>query len=347
MSVARIRDNPDNRGVCPAERWCRVLDVRDLRKSYGDVPALRGVDLHVAEGEIVGLLGPNGAGKTTLVSIVAGLRRPDAGEVRIAGDDPTKASTRRLVGLAPQELGIYASLTVRENLSLFAEMAALGGNALTRRIEEVAELLSLTALLDRPAQFLSGGEKRRVHTGMALVHRPRLLLLDEPTTGVDVSTRADLLSAVRGLGAEGAAICYSTHYLPEVEALGASVAIIDRGEIVARDTVSHLVAQHGTSAVELRFDGPAPAVPAGWSGIVEGSLLRLASVSPASDAGAVLNLLGPDLARLQSCELVRPNLETVFLSLTGRRYADDYPDEQVVPAPADPVVEEVPDVVAS
>jgi len=325
-----------------------VLDVRNLRKSYGDVPALRGVDLHVGEGEIVGLLGPNGAGKTTLVSIVAGLRKPDSGAVRIAGADPTKPATRRMVGLAPQELGIYASLTVRENLAVFAEMAGLRGRPLAGRIDEVAELLSLQALLDRPAQFLSGGEKRRVHTGMALVHRPRLLLLDEPTTGVDVSTRADLLAAVRGLGAEGAAICYSTHYLPEVEALGASVAIIDRGEIVARGPVADLIAQHGSSAIELRFDGAAPDVPAGWSGVVDGNLLRLASASPASDAGAALSLLGPDVGRLQSCELVRPNLETVFLSLTGRRYADDYPDESVVPAPAVPVTvtEVVADVVA-
>ncbi|MFL5846143.1 MAG: ABC transporter ATP-binding protein [Solirubrobacteraceae bacterium] len=327
-----------------------MLDVRGLCKSYGDVPALRGVDLQVAEGEIVGLLGPNGAGKSTLVSIVAGLRRADAGTVFVAGADPTKPATRRQIGLAPQELGIYPSLTVRENLALFADMASLRGRARSVRIDEVASLLSLSQLLDRPCQFLSGGEKRRVHTAMALVHRPRLLLLDEPTTGVDVATRTDLLAAVRGLAADGAAVCYSTHYLPEVEALGASVAIIDRGRMVARGTLAELVAQHANASIELRFDGTAPRVPSGWSGSSEGSVLRLRTESLAADAAAVLGALGADAARLQAVELVRPSLESVFLTLTGRRFtADDagaYPERGTVPSPTAPAAEEVRDVLA-
>ena len=327
-----------------------MLDVQGLTKSYGDLTALRGVDLHVAEGEIVGLLGPNGAGKTTLVSIVAGLRRADSGTVRVAGEDPTKPATRRQIGLAPQELGIYVSLTVRENLALFADMAGLRGRARGARIDEVASLLSLQQLLDRPCQFLSGGEKRRVHTAMALVHRPRLLLLDEPTTGVDVSTRSDLLAAVRGLAEDGAAVCYSTHYLPEVEGLGASVAIIDRGRMVARGPLAELVAQHGNAAIELRFDGAAPVAPSGWTGATEGSVLRLHTESPASDAAAVFGALGADAARLQGVELVRPSLESVFLSLTGRRFAVDdigaYPEQAAVPAPTQPHAEEVSDVLA-
>jgi len=327
-----------------------VLDARGLVKFYGNVPALRGVDLHVAEGEIVGLLGPNGAGKTTLVSIVAGLRRADAGTVQVAGGDPSKPATRRQIGLAPQELGIYPSLTVRENLTLLADMALLRGRARYARIDEVASLLTLQHLLDRPCQFLSGGEKRRVHTAMALVHRPRLLLLDEPTTGVDVATRTDLLAAVRGLAAEGAAVCYSTHYLPEVEALGASVAIIDRGVMVARGALTELVAQHGSAAIELRFEGPAAEVPSGWTGTVEGNVLRLRSESPASHAAAVFAALGADAARLQSVELVRPSLESVFLTLTGRRFtADDsaaYPGGAALPSPAAAPAEEVRDVLA-
>ena len=327
-----------------------MLDVRGLCKSYGDVPALRGVDLRVAEGEIVGLLGPNGAGKTTLVSIVAGLRRADAGSVTVGGADPANPSTRRQIGLAPQELGIYLSLSVRENLGLFADMALLRGRQRTARIDEVAALLSLDQLLDRRCQFLSGGEKRRVHTAMALVHRPRLLLLDEPTTGVDVSTRTHLLAAVRGLAAEGAAVCYSTHYLPEVEELGASVAIIDRGCMVARGPLAQLVTEHGNAAIELRFDGAAPAVPAGWSGWAEGNVLHLRTESPAADAAVVFAALGADAARLQGMELVRPSLESVFLSLTGRRFAVEdtatYPVHTAVPSPSVPVSEEVPDVLA-
>jgi ABC-2 type transport system ATP-binding protein len=314
-----------------------VLDVQDVHKSYGNVVALRGVDLYVNAGEIVGLLGPNGAGKSTLVSIVAGLRRPDRGVVQVGGADPARAATRRNIGLAPQDLGIYPSISVRDNLAVFAHMAGLRRAALHARVNEVAELLGLTALLDRPAQFLSGGEKRRVHTAMALVHRPRLLLLDEPTTGVDVSTRADLLAAVRGLAADGAAICYSTHYLPEVESLGASVAIIDHGRIIAGGMVADLVAQHATAAIELRFDGPAPSPPAGWSGVVDGPLLRLTTAAPAQDAAAVLSALDGAAHRVTSIELVRPSLESVFLALTGRRYAaeEQPPDAATVEESAD------------
>src|SRR5215218_8626812 len=176
-----------------------LLEIRSLAKSYGDVCALEDVDLDLAEGEILGLLGPNGAGKTTLISIVAGLWAPDRGTVRVGGidvrSDPTGA--RALMGIAPQDLGVYLPLTVRNNLRFFGRMVGLRGRDLTGRVEEVADALELTGLFDRKAQQLSGGEQRRLHTAMALLHRAPLLLLDEPTAGVDVATRNRLLDLVR------------------------------------------------------------------------------------------------------------------------------------------------------
>jgi len=229
------------------------LIIENLSKSYGSVTALAGVDLEIGAGEIVALLGPNGAGKTTLVSIVAALLQPDSGQVRINGVDPHAhpQKARRHLGVAPQETGVYPVLSARDNLRFFGSLAGLGKGDLRRRIEEVAKAFELSRLLDRQAQTLSSGERRRLHTAMALMHSPSLLLLDEPTAGVDVEARAHLMEVVRGLADAGAAIVYSTHYLAEVEELDASVAILDRGRIVARDSVRGLIRSHGRSRIEL------------------------------------------------------------------------------------------------
>ncbi len=303
-----------------------MLAVRDLRKSYGKVLALRGVDLDIAAGEICGLLGPNGAGKTTLVSIVAGLRKPDSGMVTVGNVDALRDpfTARRYLGLAPQDLGIYPTVRVRDNLVCFGELADLRGQALRKRVDWVAELFELTAFMDRPARTLSGGEKRRLHTAMAVLPRPPLLLLDEATTGVDVRTRGRVLEAVRQLAAEdGAAICYSTHYLQEVEALGASVAIIEQGRVIARGALGELVRLHGTAAVELTFEGEPPTVELDRRVEIDDSTLRVYGDDPAGDAAVVLGRLGAHAGRLRAIELVAPSLESVFLALTGRRYRDD------------------------
>jgi len=305
-----------------------MLRVEGLRKSYGAVAALRGVDLEVPAGEIVSLLGRNGAGKSTLVSIVAGLRRADAGSVTIAGLDVLKhaRAARRVIGVAPQDIGIYPIVSVRQNLRLFAELAGLPRRAVAASIRDVAEAMRLEDLLDRLAGQLSGGQKRRLHTAMALLHRPRLLMLDEATAGADVESRAHLLDMVRELAAQGSAVLYSTHYLHEVETLDASVVLLDGGRVIARGRVRELVAAHARTSVELRFDGPPPPLAlAGLQGRYgrterHGDLLRIVTGDPAGTIAEAVPALGAATPRLRSVEVVRADLESVYLALTGHRY---------------------------
>jgi len=305
-----------------------MLEAAGLYKAYGGVEALRGVDLTIRPGEVVALLGHNGAGKTTFVSIVAGLRRPDAGSVVVSGIDVARRpyDVRQYIGLAPQDLGIYPVVTVRENLVLFGELAGLTGRQLASRIDDLAEALELTELLARSAATLSGGEKRRLHTAIALLHRPPLLLLDEPTTGSDVRTRLNLLEVVRNLAADGSAVCYCTHYLAEVEALGASVAILERGRLIASGLVADLIARHGSASVEMCFEGPAPQISLDGATVVSDSVLRISAPDPTAAAATALAALGTAASRLQSIDIIHPSLESVYLELTGRRFEIEEPE---------------------
>jgi len=302
-----------------------TLAIEGLEKAYGVNTALAGVDLRVEAGTILGLLGPNGAGKTTLVSIVAGLRRPDAGHVEVCGIDVVRAphAARPLIGIAPQDTGVYLPLTVRHNLRYFAGLAGMSKAETASRIEHVADALGLTEMLGRRAAQLSGGERRRLHTAIALLHRPSLILLDEPTTGADVVTRAQILDLVRALADEGSAVVYSTHYLHEIETLDADVAFIDRGRIVARGRTGNLIREHGSSALLLTFFGSVPDAARVAGAVVDGTSVRIPADDPAARAAQLLPDLGADARQLSSIEIVRPSLESVYLAVTGRRYAAD------------------------
>ena len=196
-----------------------ALDVREIRKSYGTHEVLRGVDLRVEPGQILGLLGRNGAGKSTLITILCGLRRADSGTTSICGHRPASADAARLIGYAPQELGIYPDLSVAQNLAAFGELHGLGRREAASRADEVMELLGLSEKRGQRASHLSGGQQRRLHAGMAIMHRPRLVFMDEPTVGADVEARSQILRAVRQLADEGAAVVYTSHYLAEFEEL--------------------------------------------------------------------------------------------------------------------------------
>jgi ABC-2 type transport system ATP-binding protein len=294
-----------------------MLVVRDVHKRYGDVTALRGASFEVSAGSIVSLLGRNGAGKSTLLSIVAGLLKADAGSVMVDGID-VLANPRHatgLVGIAPQHTGIYPPLTVRENLEFFGELGGLSRSDRRKRASTVAEQLGLASLLERRAMKLSGGEARRLHTGCALMHRPKVLMLDEPTVGADVSTRAQLIEAVRQLAADGAAIVYTTHYLPEVEALEAAIVIIESGEVIASGTRADLLNAHEGTGLELTTLESLSPVVAASIGAVESSRCSYL-VQNATMAEAVAKLAAAGVG-IESIRARKADLESVFLAVTG------------------------------
>ena len=299
------------------------LEAEGLCKAFGPTVALDGVDLRIVPGEVVGLLGRNGAGKTTLASVIAGLVEPDAGTLTIGGVDARRhpRRARRSLGFAPQTTGVYETLTVEQNLRFFAELVGLRGRSLGGRLEKVCQMLLLEPLRAQRCQTLSGGEKRRLHTAIALLGRPRLLLLDEPTVGADVVTRVALLGAVKALAREGSAVLYTSHYLPEVEEIADSVTIVDAGRVVARGGLEELTRTFGRSGIELTFDGAAPGVGLEtWAVEYAGSTLRLETTTPAEVMPLVLQALGPDADRLRAVNFIQPDLESVFLALTGERF---------------------------
>ena len=324
--------------------------MRGLRRSFGPVEALAGVDLTVAAGEVAAVVGPNGAGKTTLLSTVAGLLRPHAGEVILAGVDARADGrrARRLCGFAPQRLGLSPTLSVEENLVFFARLGGAGPAAARRGAAEVAEALGLGDLLRRRAGRLSGGEQRRAHVAAALVHRPPVVLLDEPTASVDPSGRQAILDLVRDAARRGSAVCWSTHQLSEVESLGATVALLHRGRLLARGEPGPLAAQHARTVVELLFAAEVEPALVRELAAVEGltaeaapadrRVVRVAGQHPGRALAGVLGALGRLGARvppLESVEVVKPGLGAVFLALTGERYPDPGTDGALVALPAE------------
>lgn len=281
-----------------------MLAVRELRKSFGTLVAVDGVSLDIGKGEIFGLLGPNGAGKSTTIGMIVGLVTPDSGQIDIGGKGSSaSAETRRLVGVAPQQLALYEELTARENLEFFGAVYGLAGSVLRTRAESVLGEVGLLERADDRAKTFSGGMKRRLNLAAAILHEPPIVLLDEPTAGVDPQSRNNILELVRSLRQRGTTVIYTTHYMEEAQKICDRVAIIDRGKVLALDTVDGLIRAHGGKSVvtltsasgEERIDTADP-------------LREVQNLASRSD---VLNV-----------RIDRPDLESVFLSLTGRRLRD-------------------------
>jgi ABC-2 type transport system ATP-binding protein len=304
-----------------------LLRIDRLAKSFGPVRAVDGVSFTVAAGELYGLLGPNGAGKTTTLSMICGLLRPDAGDVQVDGAsfwaNPDRA--RRLMGVVPQEVALYEELSGRENLEFWGRVAGLDPRTARTRAADLLAALSLTDRAADPVKNYSGGMKRRVNLGAALLHQPRLLLLDEPTVGIDPQARANILDFIRQLCAAGTAVLYTTHYLEEAEQLCNRIGIIDQGRLLAEGTFPQLQERVGGDRLFVLEGNWAGTQPETWPGFRD--RFRVLQQTPrqivvaaldATDPAACLQQLLALPAKVENVTLKRPSLNDVFLQLTGR-----------------------------
>ncbi len=308
-----------------------ALRCRGLAKRYRDVVAVVDVGFDVYPGEAYGLLGPNGAGKTTTLGMLLGLVRCDAGTVEVFGESmagDTRAARARL-GFVPQEIALYPDLTARENLRFFARLYGLSRAAAKTRIGEVLDIVDLADRADERLRTYSGGMQRRVNIAAGLLHEPSLLILDEPTVGVDAQSRNAILTSLQTLVANGLSILYTSHYMSEVEQLCDRVGIIDHGRIIAEGTSRELIAGLGRAdRVELVLDGNAEAavvalraVPGVAEVALDGGTARLVVQDGGSLLPRLLAAIG-EVATVRSVEVVPPDLEAVFLSLTGTALRD-------------------------
>ncbi len=309
-----------------------VLRVEGISKRFGDLQAVASVTFHINRGETFGLLGPNGAGKTTAISMIAGLLDKDEGSVLLEGEpmDTSSVEARRHIGLVPQELAVYPDLTARENLVFFGRLYELRGRELKTRVDEVLEVIGLADRADDLAKEYSGGMKRRLNIGIGLLHRPHLLILDEPTVGVDPQSRNAILESVEQLSTAGMAVLYTTHYMEEAERLCDRVAIIDEGRIEAEGTRRELVQLVGQKD-KVRIDASRALEEAAQAaltvaGVVQATVSDHAVDLIVDDAGAVLPELLAAMtgagASISAVDVVEPNLEAVFLQLTGKALRD-------------------------
>ena len=295
-----------------------MIRINNLRKRYGELVAVDGITVDIARGEAFGLLGPNGAGKTTTIHIMVGVGQADGGSVSINGHaEPADPAARRDMGIAPQALALYGELSGAENVAFFGRMYGLGGSRLRQRVNRAIEQAGLGDRARHRVRTYSGGMKRRLNLACALVHDPAILLLDEPTVGVDPQSRNHLFETIEGLKAQGRTILYTTHYIKEAQQLCDRVAIMDHGRLLAVDTVANLIRDHGGHAV---VTARVTHVPAGVDlpGPCHEGDLAFASADPMAEVLA----LSADGVRFDSLKIDQPDLESVFLNLTGRSLRD-------------------------
>ncbi len=313
----------------PAAPKPAALSLQGLGKDYGSRTAVGTVDLDVQRGECLGLLGPNGAGKTTTISMACGVVTPTRGTVAIAGidlrRDPFAAKAK--LGLVPQELAIYEELSATQNLRYFGALYGLSGATLNERIAWALDVVGLRDRAVEQVKRFSGGMKRRLNLAAGLLHKPELLILDEPTVGVDPQSRNHIFESIRALRALGMTVIYTSHYMEEVEALCDRVAIMDGGAIAATGSVSELVAAHAGKGVELELAGTPEAVTAAAEAAAHhGSVSREANtlrVLPSSGLASMITAIEGSGATIVKIESRQANLETAFLALTGKTLRDD------------------------
>jgi len=310
----------------------RAIDVSDLYKSFRDLHAVQGVSFQVEEGEIFSLLGPNGAGKTTMISMLSCLLQPDQGDARILGHSIRldQRGVKSVLGIVPQDLAIYEDMSAQENLTFWGKMYGLRGDTLKKRVAEVLDVIGLTDRAGGRVSKYSGGMKRRVNIGIALLHKPQVIYMDEPTVGIDPQSRRSILDSVISLKNAGTTVLYTTHYMEEAQELSDNIAIMDHGKLIASGTHAELVRiVGGADRIRLTLNEPQAGLFVKWRAIPhvhsvdsEDGVCFLT----VNDSNLVLPVLFETAAamglRITSVDIQEPNLEAVFLHLTGRALRD-------------------------
>jgi ABC-2 type transport system ATP-binding protein len=311
-----------------------ILEVHNLVKQYGDFVAVRGISFDIKEGEIFSLLGPNGAGKTTTISMLSTLYAPTSGDATIGGHSITKdpMAVKRAIGVVPQEIALYEDLTARENLVFWGQMYGLSGKTLNTRVDEVLEQIGLTNKSKNKVKTYSGGMKRRVNIGVGLLHKPRLLFMDEPTVGIDPQSRRAILDTVKGLNRQGMTVLYTTHYMEEAQELSDRVGIIDHGELIAIGTQKELTQQVGqteTLILHIGENDDPEALARSLEGVKDileatASDHEVSVITHEAEAvlASVVTKANEGGIKIRSIDIREPNLEAVFLHLTGRALRD-------------------------
>ncbi|KUO73801.1 MAG: antibiotic ABC transporter ATP-binding protein [Clostridia bacterium BRH_c25] len=309
-----------------------LLKVDNLHKNFGSTKAVDGISFRVEKGEIFGLLGPNGAGKSTTISMISTLMPPTKGEILFEGrsilEEPK--SIRQKLGVVPQDIALYPTLTGYENLGFWGSMYGLKGAGLRKRMEEVADIIGLNGRLKDRVDKYSGGMKRRLNIGAALLHRPELLIMDEPTVGIDPQSRNHILDTVLELNRQGMTIIYTSHYMEEVEYLCSRICIMDQGRMIASGTQEELVELiKGETLVSLKLDKPGKDILEGLrsvKGVTKAELV----LGEIAVTGENVDIILADIIariteygrRISSIDVKKPNLEAVFLHLTGKALRD-------------------------
>ncbi len=310
-----------------------ILEVKNLVKRYGETLAVDNVSFSIKEGEIFGLLGPNGAGKTTAINTIIGIKTPDKGDVNIFGKDIKKHALeiKKHIGIVPQEIAIYPDLTAYENVEFFGRLYNLKGALLKESVENVLEF---TGLIDRSKQLVkkfSGGMKRRLNIACALVHNPKLIIMDEPTVGIDPQSRSHILESVKKLRDEGSTVIYTSHYMEEVEELCTDIAIMDHGKIIVRGTKEELKAYVSIedktvialNTVNYTVVDCIKKIGNVIDCSVSGNVLTIISKKGSSNLSEIIHCIIDLGLEIISLSTEKPDLETVFLTLTGRTLRDE------------------------
>lgn len=311
-----------------------ILEVQNLAKNYGDFTAVKGITFDIKEGEIFSLLGPNGAGKTTSISMLSTLYEPTSGDATIGGHSVKKdpMEVKKVIGVVPQELALYEDLTAKENLLFWGQMYGLSGKALTNRVDEVLEQIGLVDKAKNRVKTYSGGMKRRVNIGVGLLHKPRLLFMDEPTVGIDPQSRRAILDTIKDLNKQGMTVLYTTHYMEEAQELSNRVGIIDHGELIALGTQKELTKQIGETETLILHVGENDD-PKALADSLKGTKDILEATATDHEVSVVAHEAEDVLAtvvtkanergiKIHSIDIREPNLEAVFLHLTGRALRD-------------------------